>query len=111
MDEIYKNVTSIQNIQKDFESNFIPQITNESQLVYKYMMIKLQKDQLRFKYKWEKFDLNAHLKLINYILDKPVEWILNDNTLTELEHFFDDKFPQDILRRKCQEYGIEYQFN
>ena len=92
------------------KNKLVPEIKNDHTNIKQITINNIKKDKLKFKYEYESFTAYDNLQLLEYILGKDDDWVLNASDLDELFKYFNGRFERQYLRKKCFKYGIDYKF-
>lgn len=71
----------------------------------------VRQDGLRYQFEFAGWSLAAGSKLRQYLCTRPLGWSLNDQSLNDLCKHFNNEYTSHTLRKKCFEYGIDYEYN
>lgn len=107
---IINNLLNLTNLQKQYKNKLVPAIKYNKNDLFDYVLQKIRKDELKFKYKWNKFGCSENMKLLDYLIKQKDDWILNEKTLNDIFVYFDNKYHKKILQTKCFQFGMEYNF-
>ena len=108
---IINNILNLDYIRYENKNVLIPNIVIDEEKLKQSTMQKICRDQLKFKYKWDKFGTNDYLQLIEYISTQKKNWKFNSAELHKIFIMFERKFSKDKLRQKVMSLGIEYFFS
>lgn len=108
INEIINHCNNIKYIKNKNKKFLIGQIFYDKEELNKNVFKQIKKNKLKFKYKWQHFGQQENLELMEYILKQKKEWSLNKKTLQDIFLYFDRRFLKETLRRKCFQYGVEY---
>ena len=90
------------------KNKLIPEIKNNKQQFNQIIIDNIKKDKLKFKYNYEYFSAYNNLKLLEYILQKDNEYVMDSSDLDDLFEYFDGRFEKQYLRKKCFKYGVDF---
>ena len=107
--DIINEIYYIENIINMNSNILVPEIKYEDKKIFNIIIEKVRNDGLKFKYEYNEFAQYHSMILLEYLLNSP-NFILNPNTLNHIyKNLFDKKFAEEFLRRKCFQFGFEYQ--
>ena len=114
---LYQNINSIINkvyqltyIKNMNQNKLVPEILYDKEKYNKQIINNIKRDKLKFKYHYESFGIYDNLELLQYILQKQDDWVMNSSDLNDLYKHFNGRFNKEYLRKKCFKYGVEYMF-
>ena len=107
MEQLIQELLTMNFIEKKKELIVVVEIDEEHDL--EVIEKKVLQHELRFKYKYEYFSQKHNELLLQYLCTKGNDWQLNDQTLKQLYLYFNNKFSTKLLKRKCFEYGCDFQ--
>lgn len=111
INEIINNVNNLEYIKQKTKNDLVPQIKFNRDEMYKYTLKNIQKDKLKFRYKWNAFTTSETMQLLEWLFQQGEDdFILNQHKLNDLFNYFEQRFSTECLRKKCLKFGIEYVF-
>ena len=92
------------------KNKLIPEIKNNQKEFNQLIINNIKRDKLKFKYNYELFGAYDNLKLMQYILEKDDDWVMQSSDLEYLYNQFNGRYDKQYIRKKCFKYGVDFKF-
>ena len=108
MDEILQHLSLLTSIKNIFDQCSIPHIINNYDDIKKELLVVLKRDDMQFKFNYEKFNWVDSIKILQWICEQKQKDSVRFNAklFSQMFNYFDRRYNPKILRKICANWNI-----